>query len=183
MSFAPSSRPRANTGAERSHTGMVFQVNGNRHIKRAGVAGVTLRAVGAGRLHQPLWGRMKGSESVQGATTPPMPQRAAQALWCKPIKARHVASWTAISAGSGRHVYMQQITPEEVLCVFGQLSSICAPSSHSARSKKAQPNGRAFKFRLSVWLHSVDVRQAGQSRSLVSSLMLFNFVDHHLGQS
>jgi hypothetical protein len=97
---------------------MVFQVNGNRHRKRAGVAGVTLRAVGAGRLHQPLWGRMKGSESVQGATTPPMPQRAAQALWCKPIKARHVASWTAISAGSGRHVYMQQITPEEVLCVL-----------------------------------------------------------------
>lgn len=158
MSFAPSPRPRANTGAERSHVGMVFQVNRNRHIKRAGVAGVTLRAVGAGRLHQPLWGRMKGSESLQGAITPPMPQRAAQTLWCKPIKASHVASWTAISAGSGRHVYMstclhvymQQITPEEVLCVFGQLSPICAPSRHSARSKKAQPNGRAFKFGLSV---------------------------------
>ena len=30
---------------------------------------------------QPLRVRMKGSERVQGATTPPMPQRAAQALW------------------------------------------------------------------------------------------------------
>lgn len=91
--------------------------------------------------------------------------------------------WRAGLQSVQGQVDMQQITPEEVLCVFGQLSSICAPSSHSARSKKAQPNGRAFKFGLSVWLHLVDVRQAGQSRSLVSSLMLFNFVDHHLGQS
>jgi len=47
-----------------------------------------------------------------------MQQRAAHALRCKPIKARHVASWIAISAGSDRNVYMQQIAPEEVLCVL-----------------------------------------------------------------
>lgn len=30
----------------------------------------------------------------------------------------HVAGWIAISAGSGRNVYMQQIAPEKVLCVL-----------------------------------------------------------------
>lgn len=68
-----------------------------------------------------------------------MLQRAAHALWCKPIKVRHVASWIAISAGSDRNVYMQQIAPQEVLRVLVAKESL--PSD--IRWRKKASAGRA----------------------------------------
>jgi len=49
FSFTTNRVFHASSGAGRSHAAMVFQVNGNRHKKRAGEAGVALRASGTGK--------------------------------------------------------------------------------------------------------------------------------------
>ena len=75
-------RPVLARGAEtRPQSFTCMEIDTDSGQARRGLACALWVLAWVGRLRQPLRVRMKGSERVQGATTPPMPQWAAQALW------------------------------------------------------------------------------------------------------